>query len=575
MRDEKMSCKKNVSLSLQRMISSQKIASILIIGNALIASPGCKHRSGQSSLSSAFDENFQDSFFLNKTLIDAPDKCRAQLVNIASNSLADGLLVNGAMTGLGTDVPVGKKLLTDGAYRQALRIYSIFDWEITNRLAVVDAPLCLPKKVYLGFGAIRKTAQSALNHPYPDFVSKAKKGFSALSKDAWTFDIAEMEAHQDPGLWPRSPGGPASYQEALKEGFIAKLNHIEIATSKTTELKSKLKAMGLAYTPLGISFDATFPPENPAAGRTFLEAYLPPLAEIRTPDKEQAETWYLEKGIARRALPKPYDIGIARLTHIAYLNNLKENTQPVIKLQIFKDFAKPDLIKTHLVFGKISPDGPEKGVLPLDYRDQQTAMVVSLYPNLAEYPNDSATYRFLKQEINKVINAFRVDARIHQLALDLVRSPGSDPTGNRPDSVMLQPRFRIRDSDISFRLYIDSEKGTETSALEMIGFTCNKDAGIGTCYHDFGGYSEVEEFFGEGPKGILGSLKASVSRRYDQIVRLLTKYNAKVLINWQIAAIEEAIDQQFLEIFRAMTEDQFEAKSRIQSRIESVLFHKN
>ena len=78
-----MGLKKYVFLSLQPMTYSPKIAAILIGGTLLIASSGCKHRSRESYALNAFEEAYQDTFFLNKTLISATDKCRAQLVNIA------------------------------------------------------------------------------------------------------------------------------------------------------------------------------------------------------------------------------------------------------------------------------------------------------------------------------------------------------------------------------------------------------------------------------------------------------------------------------------------------------------
>jgi hypothetical protein len=532
----------------------------------------CKHRSRSESSLDSFERNYEDTFFVNSDIVRASDACRAQLINMASNSLADGLLVNGALTGLGTDAPTGKKLTTDGAYTQALRIYSLFDWEMHNRLVQPKQSLCLPQKIHLSYASSAKDETSSFRRPFPEQVKKARQSFENLSKDAWAFDIAEVDGFTGPSLWPRTPQSPSNYQKALRNGYQARLNQVTNYTSNGTDLKTKLKAFAMAYSPLGLTFDASFPSADPAKGKTFLEVYLPPLSELRTPSTDEADTWYLERGVKRRELPKPYDIGIAKLTHIAYLQSPGFNGQPAIKLQILKDYGVPNVVKTHVVFGKVAEDGPEKGILPLDYRGNETAFIISFYPNLAESTNDSATTKFLKKEVNKVINAFRVDARIHQLAVDLERKPNGDPIEKGPDSVMLRPRFSLRGSDISFRLFIDTEKGLEVKALQSLGFTCEKGPSSETCFRDFGSYADASTFFGEGPKGIIGEMKAAVSKRFQGMINLLIRYNAKVLINWNIEGIEEAINQQFLEITRDITENQLEMRSRIQERLERLIF---
>ena len=509
---------------------------------------------------------------MGSDIVRAQDACRAQLINMASNSLTDGLLVNGALTGLGTDAPTGKKLKTDGAYTQALRIYSLFDWEMHDRLVQSKQSLCLPQKIHLAYASSAKDETSSFRRPFPEQVKKARQSFENLSKDAWAFDLVEVDGFTAPSLWPREPKSPINYQKALRNGYQARLNQVNNYSSQGTDLKTKLKAIAMAYSPLGLTFDASFPSPNPSKGKIFLEVYLPPISELKTPSTDEADSWYLERGVKRRELPKPYDIGIAKLTHIAYLQSPGLKGQPAMKVQLLKDYESPNIVKTHVVFGKVAEDGPEKGILPLDYRDNETAFVISFYPNLAESPNDSATNKFLKKEVNKLINTFRVEARIHQLAVDFERKPNGDPIEKGPDSVMLRPRFSLRGSDISFRLFIDTEKGLEVKALQSLGFTCEKGPSSETCFRDFGSYVDASAFFGEGPKAIVGEMKAAVSKRFQSMVNLLIRYNAKVLINWHIEGIEEAINQQFLEITRDITENQLEMRSRIQERLERMIF---
>ena len=565
----------NISPYQECFAAGKNTLRCLLIGILALATSYCKHRSTSESSLDAFERNFEDTFFINSDVVRASDACRAQLINMASNSLADGLLLNGALTGLGTDTPTGKKLATDGAYTQALRVYSIFDWEMRDRLAQPKQSQCLPEKVHVAYTSSAKDATSSLRRPFPTQVKKARDSFSSLTKDSWSFDIAEVDGFTPPSLWPRMPQGSSDYQRILRNGYQARLTQIDNFTSRGTDLKTKLKAIAMAYSPLGVTFDAWFPPSEPSKGKTFLEVYLPPFAELKTPSSDEADSWYIEKGIQRRELPKPYDIGIAKLTHISYLQSAEEKGQPIIKFKLLKDFGSPHIVRTHVVFGKVAEDGPEKGILPLDYRDKDTAFVIGFYPNLAENPSDSSTTKFLKKEVNKLINAFRIDARIHQLAVDFERKPNGDPVEKGPDSVMLRPRFSMRGSDISFRLFVDTEKGLEVKALQILGFTCEKGPRSDTCYRDFGSYKDASDFFGEGPKGIIGEMKAAVSKRFQSLLNLLIRYNAKVLINWNIEGIEEAINQQFLAITQDITENQLEVRSRIQERLERLIFEAN
>ena len=178
----------------------------------------------------------------------------------------------------------------------------------------------------------------------------------------------------------------------------------------------------MAYAPLAMTMNARFSKEqDKSRSQLYLEAYLPPLFELDAPDLDRPESWSLRQGMPRTELPRQVDISLARLTDVGYLPDRLSERTPIIKLQLFKDFTSSDSVKTRIIFGQLDPVAGDGGVIPVRFDDYRDALYIGFYPNLAVTDNDGIVLSYIKRTFNSVVNVYRVDARIHQLSLELQR----------------------------------------------------------------------------------------------------------------------------------------------------------
>lgn len=531
----------------------------------------CRHRAPDSLLAS-FDEQYVPVFYMNERLARGQDECINNLANATSEALADGLLMNGSLTGLGTNTPVGPKMATDAAYFQLLRIFSIFDWRFADALRS-GSVRCLPDRVGLGYGIMPKSYASGLPQPYQDHFEKLRSALQSLTRDAPAFAVVKAEALYPPERWPKIPAGDAAFRNALSTGGMANLEYIRQDAARTDNLKARLKGMAGAFVPLSISYNSVFP-SRLTDGKTYMEAYLPPFYELAIGNFDQPGTWQLTRGMKKTELPRQVDISIAKLTHIGYLQDLPPGDEPVIKAQIYKEYQSPDKLVVRAVFGKVDSSGPEPGYFPLEYRDFRSALYVSFYPNFEIKPNDSSVERLAKKEFNELVNVIRVDARIHQLTVELSRKPNQNPLKDGIDALLLSPHFSMKDSDISFRVYLDATSSRGRSALETTGFTCAPGSGdTAACYRDFGAFEELNQYFANESSGLAShSEHSGWAGRFKQGLNALTRRSTRFLINWKMEEIERAIDAQFVELFSMVADKQSEARRKINERLERELF---
>lgn len=534
----------------------------------------CRHRSkDDGSLAGLQGDDQVPTFYLHQNLTGGQDQCINNLVNATTDAIADGLLMNGAITGLGTNTPVGPKLTTDSLYYQMLRIYSVFDWRFADALRNRSLS-CLPNQVGFGVANLARTYTDSLSRPYQEQVEKLHAALRAMSRDSTDFAVVEADGFYQPERWPKLAAGNEAFRKAMMTGATATLAKIRRDSARTDDAKAKLKAMAAGFSPLIISYNSIFPqPMN--QGRTYIEAYLPPLYELDISNIEQPLTWNLKVGLKKRELPRMVDISIAKLTHIGYLAGTPKEAEPVIKLQIYKDYSDPDKLITRAMFGKVDERGLEPGYLPLEYRDFRTALVLSFFPNLEIKPGDSAILRRAKQEFNELVNVMRVDARIHQLTVELQRTPNQDPVKDGVEAILFKPHFSFQDSDISFRVYLDASSAHGRSALEATGFVCQAAAGEvpAECYRDFGAFEEFNQYFANEETGLASmSENSGWAGRFRRALNTLIRYNTRFLINWNMDAIEHAIDAQFVEIFSMIADRQTELRDKINERLERELF---
>ena len=529
----------------------------------------CKKGSRSSNLGSAL-ENASDLIILNGGIVDAPTECRNALINILSNSVTDGLLANGAITGLGTDSPTGRKLTSDSFYFQMLRIVSVADWELKQAVVEVLSQGCLPQDISIGSGTFDKNYAASLPERFQTAATALRRAESLLPISMNLPTIVQVDNVEKPQAWQSQSTLSPVHRQAQIDGTRAKLRHSREMVSQNQDIKAKLRAMLAALTPVASTLTATIPPTGSGDPKLYAEIYFPPPSEFNAKDINDVNTWQLSRGIKMMALPREVDINVARMTHIGYLESAEQAREPLIKLQLFKDFKKSDQIQLRIIFGELDPSGADQGTIPLNFTNYKNAFFVSFYPNLAVYPEDSRILQGLKLGINTVANQFRIEARIHQITLNLVREANKDPTKHGIDSILLKPHFALKDSDLSFRLYQVSDGPYESNILTREGFICETAASETkqNCYRDFGAFTDLHTYLVDGS----GKLNTRLARITMSVINRLLKYNSTYLINWNMQAIEKALDTEFAAIVSDFLERQDDHRRAIRSRLEQTFY---
>ena len=537
---------------------------------------GCKHaHSGDSSLFSYTDSAI-DTIIIGSETLATPSACTANIFNIYADAADNALLLNGAMTGLGTDYPMGKKLATDGFYYQCLRIYSFFDWNIAEELKSSTATnRCLPEKVRFVYGVFNKDTVRNMNHPHQADVDKFRKAMGILFSSPVNFDLVSSDNLDAPAMWPRRTTLSPNLVSSNLDGTIRKLTYTRTTSSQNFDVTEKLKAMLAANNPLSMFFSADFPQGAPSSGRMLLEAYLPPMHDFDIPDASTPSSWTMTEGTRRYELPKQIDISVARLTHVGYLYENSADRYPLIKLEMYKDLAVPNLIKTRVTFGELSTDNDTPGMLPVSSKNFRNTLYIGFYPNFSVNDGDSAVQRTAKQQFNAIFNGFKIDARIHRLSLDLNRLPSSGTSALFPDLTVLHPHFDMKDSEISFRVHRYLNDTTEITAFKALGFACEAadTAGNVDCHLDMATQSDLSDFFTNQNTALAGtSFKSRLAAALRAAFSYAVSTNTKLIINWNSATIEQAIDQEFLKLFEILMDKQVNVRERIRARLDQEIF---
>lgn len=533
----------------------------------------CKHATSESKLAAIYAGQSVDALTLSQSLVDAPAACRFHLINLLADSLSEGLLRNGAISGLGTANPAGKKLGGDGLYFQAVRMISIFDWELGMRLAANESG-CLIDQAGLQLGVYPVDYTRQLGHPFAADVAKIKKAAVKVNGSLNKFEVLSLEAAEKIEAWPQGSGYPAVHQKALLQGMRDKVKYTQNAISQNTDEQAKLKGLAAAFSPFVLTFQGAF--KGGSGARIYGEAYLPPLNELAADDWDKVSTWRLTPGLSRYQLKKPVNIAVAVLTHVSYLSERDVQSQPLIKVQMMKDFAQPDRLATRVLFGRLDPEGSEKGVIPIDFKNYRDAFHVSFYPNISVSKDDNGMLANFKRQFNEIANQIRIDARIHQLTLNLVRPP--EAVSGDADNLRLLPHFSLKDSDISFRMHRYTADSGERRALGAVGFRCQPQAADAQfdCFIDFGAYTDLSDFVLKGDQGVAhGRLATVLADAFKALLRSVIRYNVKYIVDWNIHEIEDAIDKELIAMADEFTSSQVDGRRRIQDKLESRLFAKD
>lgn len=546
----------------------------VILATLLASLLGCKDSSestGESNLAASVREKGGvNTVLIHQNLVDAPRECLYNLANVYSDAIADGLAVNGARMDLGFNAPVGKKMDTEGFYFQLVRIFSYFDWEMGRQLRLEVGDKCLPENVTFGVATLPSTYASRLPKPFGEDLDKFEKAFGILAPDWDTPKFGQLPAGRFPFEWPGGAAMPSDFTEAVRTSLLGKLEYVRQTMAAPGNTTEKLQAILKGSEPAAAFMDAHFPPGNPSASELKVTAFLPPFQELKTPNEDDVNSWTLAPGLSRHDLPRQVDISVAKLTQIGYLTDPEPSRTPVIRVELEKKFSEPDIVRTKVRFGQLSSGTGD--ILALDVRDPRNALYIGFYPNLAIKPTDNAVVRKAKEEFNTVANRYKVDARIHQLNLTLQRPSRNSVAAYDQNDEPLRPYFSFKDSDISFRIHRYTGDGFEQTALKAVGFTCEAQAEAKEkhCFADFGAYTDLANFVdGEEtqPSRGLGTLAGLGKRALNAALRL----NTKIVVDYNIRAIEDALDQQFVQIIEDAMDEQDAVKAKVQKRLTKAL----
>ena len=134
----------------------------------------------------------------------------------------------------------------------------------------------------------------------------------------------------------------------------------------------------------------------------------------------------------------------------------------------------------------------------------------------------------------------------------------------------MKPHFVLRDSDLSFRLHQVSGSPEESTTLTRVGFICEPTTSDAkqNCYRDFGAFTDLHNYLVEGS----GKLTTTLARRTMAVINLLVKHNSRFLINWNMEAIEKAMDTEFAAVVSDFLDRQDERRHDIRSRLEQTFY---
>ena len=510
---------------------------------------------------------------------------RSQLINVynlAAQAASYGLVVNSARTGLGTTPPVGPALATESLYYQAVRLFSYFDVAFRRGL-LQDATLWpLPRSLAAIAGHFpAEFADMYPDEPFEQWV-KVRKAMKIVAPKVEPFELRRLgpgDSTIDPAA--RTLSFAPAIRENLWRGTNAKLAFIEKNAYRpdAADVETKLQAMLGAFTPLSTVFAAVFDRHLPEQSYTRLTLYLPAYHTLHVEDLDRPRSWYVEKGLSHFELAPPVQIRAAEITHLRYLNRADLSQKPLgslsqkqaIKFELRRDFEDPDQVTTVASFGSLFNSSSDElfGFDSSDYRD---ALYVVFRPRLAPDEWASPADWAVKGTLNPVMGGFEVEARIHQLTLQLQRDVTGIPEARREDA-LLRPRFSPEESRISFRVHRYVDSAVERLPLQAAGFNCAEEGGTHRfhCWRDFWTWDHFQdEFFGRPP---VSSSKASLpSQLKERFLEQLVGSATRVAINRSIVSIEDAIDDQIGRIAESYLRRFTKARTVLTNRLHDQLF---
>jgi len=498
------------------------------------------------------------------------------LYNLAANAATYGLVTGSARAGLGTAPPVGRALASESLYYQALRAYSYFDWEFGRSLVDDPSVWPLPESLAVIVGRFPGPFADTFSDEQPERLLKVRRALHVLAPDLKQFELRRLR----PGDYSvpsgsRNAAFSASIRANLWRGTMSKLAGIERDAYRpdATDVQTKLEAMLGAFAPLCTVFAAGFDPATPRRSFTRLAVYQPAYHTLCAEDIDRPESWYLEKGLRKLALPKPVQISAAELTHLRYLHGADLSKHQAIKLEIRRDFEDRDLVTTVASFGRMF-EGRDDELYAFDASDPRDAIQILFRTRLPPAADDNPAVRAFKHAFNLVFAGFEVEARVHTLALHLCRAPGG-PTEAEPDEDdVLHPRFAPEASKISFRAHRYVDSAVERLPLQAAGFECERAESGSRRYHLWRDYWTWDHFRDEflSNRALRDSKQSLPGRWRDRMLEQLVGTATRAVLDRSIPNIEHAIDDEIARIATDYLDRYSKARDVLTDRLHDGIF---
>lgn len=508
-----------------------------------------------------------EAIFHNEGINNIPEKFLYRLANMVSSSISTGLLVNGSRTGLGDKSSLMNKTKAQGLYYQGLNIVSLLDQEFMRQIYHENVGP-LPEEIGVLTGTF---SQKFINSRPPNkssMIKKLERSFQLLFPEFPKLEVRKMQDSEFKGSVD-SPWVGKTYN-VLRQAIDSQLAEIHQLTKgpRSMDIVKKLKTLYHAFVPLSIWSYAHLPKKNLRDGFIKASVVLPPFHQLKGDKGEDPKTWFLEKGLKMTKLPKVINISVAKLTHLAYLGTQKDFIKNIIKVDLSKDFRKPNEVETKISFGRLT-EGKEG--IHVSTGHEQDALVIRFKLHLEVFENDNSMVRSIKNFMNGLGENFIIDARIHQLGLTLKREAKDTTASSTFEKAILSPRFSLEHSKISFRVHRTTSSASEKKALELAFFKCIKKDNEFDCYRDYWTWSM---FFEDMENGRLLTLRTNKIQLFTE--RLLAKAAGaftKFIINTNIGRIETAIDLEMMEVLEFYMEKFAETRKTINERINKGIFN--
>ena len=115
----------------------------------------------------------------------------------------------------------------------------------------------------------------------------------------------------------------------------------------------------------------------------------------------------------------------------------------------------------------------------------------------------------------------------------------------------------------------------EQGRLASVGFVCTKAEGAreSDCHQDFGAYADLVSFVrGEAAPTEPSDLGSTIRGLFQRALSFAVAVNTKAVIDWNMHSIEDAIDQQFVELLSDLMDRQDELRAKVRRRVERAVF---